>query len=384
MLLDADTFDRARRRVSELPGQSGSVLKVRPEADGFATVDRRRRRAAGDSARRGGVDRHGRAGGDRPRSRRRRAGHDRPGRSLVGELALVEASARASRLASRRRAPAGCRESGVSTDRGRLRPTRAAIPGAAAADPADAQPRRADGERLALGQCPLCAQRRARFLERCGDGSLLRPPREKPRRSAVRSSAGSGAIASRSRRTASRWMSIGAGSGFGAAGVQALARSSNETRGWVYPGTAGAERVSDNAPLGLWPGAGDGRARPPLARAHPLLDDGVISTAGSSIFGRTLAYGSVEARRWLERPALIRIAPAGFVDVARASRRGAGGRRSGAGRCWRGCADQGSGRGRCAPRRRRARAARWRDRRHPRVDAVTCSAKPLGKRSSLG
>ena len=83
--------------------------------------------------------------------------------------------------------------------------------------------------------------------------------------------------------------------------------------------------MSDNAPLGLWPGAGDGRARPPLARAHPLLDDGVISTAGLSIFGRTLAYGSVEARRWLERPALIRIAPAGFVDIARASRRGAGG-----------------------------------------------------------
>src|SRR6185436_20759572 len=39
MLLDADTFDRARRRVSELPGQAGSVLEVRPQADGFATVD---------------------------------------------------------------------------------------------------------------------------------------------------------------------------------------------------------------------------------------------------------------------------------------------------------------------------------------------------------
>src|SRR6185436_15244617 len=39
MLLDADTFNRARRRMSELPGQSGAVLTVRPEADGFATVD---------------------------------------------------------------------------------------------------------------------------------------------------------------------------------------------------------------------------------------------------------------------------------------------------------------------------------------------------------
>jgi hypothetical protein len=33
----------------------------------------------------------------------------------------------------------------------------------------------------------------------------------------------------------------------------------------------------------------------------------------------------VEAQRWFERPSIVRIAPAAFVDVARASRRGAAG-----------------------------------------------------------
>jgi hypothetical protein len=124
---------------------------------------------------------------------------------------------------------------------------------------------------------------------------------------------------------ASRWLAIAGGGGFNSAGARALARSSNETRGWVFLGTGGAEHVSDEAPFGLWPGAGDGRARPPFVRAHPLLDDGVIAVAGSSVIGRTLAYGSGEAQRWLERPSLLRLAPAGFIDLARASRRAAAG-----------------------------------------------------------
>jgi len=95
----------------------------------------------------------------------------------------------------------------------------------------------------------------------------------------------------------SRWMSIGAGSGFGAAGVQALARSSNETRGWIYSGMAGAERVSDNAPLGLWPGAGDGRARPPLARAHPRAP--VMHIAGRWTHDRGFRLNLPRALAWL-------------------------------------------------------------------------------------
>jgi hypothetical protein len=93
----------------------------------------------------------------------------------------------------------------------------------------------------------------------------------------------------------------------------------------VYHAAAGAARVSSAAPLALWVGAGDGHARAPLLRAHPLLHDGVIELAGGSAFGRTLVDATIEARRWLDRPALLRVAVAGFVDIARASRRGGSG-----------------------------------------------------------
>jgi hypothetical protein len=96
-------------------------------------------------------------------------------------------------------------------------------------------------------------------------------------------------------------------------------------RGWVYQSAIGATSVSDAAPLAIWPGAGEGIARAALLRAHPLLHDGTIDLGGSSAFGRTLVNGTVEAQRWLDRPLLVRIGLAGFVDAARASRRAASG-----------------------------------------------------------
>ena len=39
MLLTAELFERARRRLGELPDRAATRLAVRPEADGFATVD---------------------------------------------------------------------------------------------------------------------------------------------------------------------------------------------------------------------------------------------------------------------------------------------------------------------------------------------------------
>src|SRR4029077_14022052 len=39
MMLTAGLFNRARRRRSELPDHATTRLAVRPEADGFATVD---------------------------------------------------------------------------------------------------------------------------------------------------------------------------------------------------------------------------------------------------------------------------------------------------------------------------------------------------------
>jgi hypothetical protein len=120
------------------------------------------------------------------------------------------------------------------------------------------------------------------------------------------------------------WIGVGSSEGFQAGGVRLDLQSSRDLRGWVAVGRVGFDRVSERAPLPLWPGAGDGHARVPLLRAHPLLDDGVIAVGPSSVFGRSLSYGTVEAQRWLDKPMLVRVGLAGFVDVARASRRVAG------------------------------------------------------------
>lgn len=152
-------------------------------------------------------------------------------------------------------------------------------------------------------------------------------PRDEPTQAATQAIAGSGSLEQRlladrvsMAGTFTRWTSVSAGPAFSTAGVTATARSSVEPRSWVVSGTIGAERVSDRAPIGLWPGAGAGQAREPLLRAHPLLEDGIIDATGPSVFGRTLAFGGVEVQRWLDGPALARVAIAGFTDIARATR----------------------------------------------------------------
>jgi hypothetical protein len=84
-------------------------------------------------------------------------------------------------------------------------------------------------------------------------------------------------------------------------------------------GGAGYLAATPTAPASIWPGADTGHARPVLLRAHPLLDDGVIE---GGVFGRRVGFASVEAQRWLKPIAhgLVRIAPAVFVDSARAAR----------------------------------------------------------------
>ena len=76
-------------------------------------------------------------------------------------------------------------------------------------------------------------------------------------------------------------------------------------------------RPATGAPLALWSGAGTGQGRDVLLRAHPLLHDGIIS---DGVFGRRIVHGGAEWRRWTEphgKP--IRLAPAIFVDAARAA-----------------------------------------------------------------
>jgi hypothetical protein len=112
---------------------------------------------------------------------------------------------------------------------------------------------------------------------------------------------------------AGRW--LGAGNGW-IVGMAADWRSKTENTGAVWMTRAGMESASARAPLALWPGAGTGHGRGELLRAHPLLDDGAI---GDGVFGRQLVHAHAEWRRW-GRPVyrVVRLAPAAFVDVARA------------------------------------------------------------------
>jgi hypothetical protein len=112
-----------------------------------------------------------------------------------------------------------------------------------------------------------------------------------------------------------RWR--GTGLSFGGADVAARWRSSGRSTGAVWRADTGFQAVSAGSPASIWPGADTGHARETLLRAHPLLDDGVIR---GGVFGRRIGFATLEVQRWLEPGRWpIRIAPAAFVDVARAS-----------------------------------------------------------------
>jgi hypothetical protein len=106
---------------------------------------------------------------------------------------------------------------------------------------------------------------------------------------------------------------------FTTADAQAVWRSSAAPAGTVWIAGGGYQLASSTAPASLWPGADTGHARGVLLRAHPLLDDGIIE---GGVFGRRIAHASLEVQRWIQPPRLrlLRIAPAAFVDLARARR----------------------------------------------------------------
>jgi hypothetical protein len=82
--------------------------------------------------------------------------------------------------------------------------------------------------------------------------------------------------------------------------------------------TAGATTVTDAAPLDLWPAGDTGQARPVLARAHPVLDNGLMKVGR---LGRTIVFGSTEAQYWWKAPGLSRVGAAAFVDAIRTMKR---------------------------------------------------------------
>ena len=101
--------------------------------------------------------------------------------------------------------------------------------------------------------------------------------------------------------------------------VEVGIRSATRHEGLTWIAGGAVDLVSSRAPLALWSGAGTGQGRRHLLRAHPLLDDGRLT---GDVFGRRVYAATVEGRAWLPPIfRLLRIAPAAFVDIARAEER---------------------------------------------------------------
>lgn len=311
MLLTADVFRRARRRLGELPDHATTRLAVRPEADGFATVD-----------------------------------------VVVAELAAIPRGAvewigAAARTAANREiavsVPGASGQGEVWSANWRWWSNRPAVGVGFAAPRVRGLPGvwRFEGswqsDTYGGAQATRTVESRTRGALTVSDwlsGSVRYAVTSgfdswNGGRKSVSVGGALERMVFRDRLSlsidATQWAALAGWRGFGAVGARAIARSSTDTHGWVTRGAVGVERVSDAAPFGVWPGAGEGQVRAPLLRAHPLLADGVVDLTPSSAFGRTLAFGSAEAQRWLERGSLVRLGAAGFADVARASRQAAGG-----------------------------------------------------------
>ena len=306
MLLTADIFDRARRRLSELPDRAATRLAVKPESDGFATVDvvvvelsaipRGAVEWAGAAARTAAnreidVSVPGISGQGDVWSAGWRWWSHRPG------VSVGFAAPRARRLPGVWRFDgswqsdtyAGAQESRIVESR--------THGGLTVSDWLPGGVRYA----VAMGVDAWTGGRKAASL-----GAAFEQAAFADRLSLSID--------------ATQWTPMTGGPAFHSAGARATARSSPGTRGWVTRGAIGFERVSDAAPFALWPAAGEGQVRAPLLRAHPLLSEGVVDLSAASAFGRTLAFGSAELQRWLERPSIVRVGIAGFADAARAAR----------------------------------------------------------------
>lgn len=113
------------------------------------------------------------------------------------------------------------------------------------------------------------------------------------------------------------WMPIGSGQRLARSGVRAAWRSTRDPGSGAWLVSANVTATSAGAPYDLWPGAGAGHARTPLLRAHPLLDEGVIT---GDVLGRWLAHGTVEYQHPLFAASAGAIRAAVFADTARAWR----------------------------------------------------------------
>jgi tetratricopeptide (TPR) repeat protein len=307
-LLTAEAFDRARRLLNELPDRADSRLTLRPEADGFASLDivlrERPARPRGSTewvaaSAQAGFDREisatipGATGQGEVWTAAWRWWEDRP------RVAVSFAAPRRGRL------PGVWRVDGswdtqtyalATMAAERLRESR--VHGAASFSSWMA------GSLRYSFTGGIDSWNGARRDALVGASLEHRSPRD------------SISIATE----ATRWIPLSGDRGFSSLAARVQLRAPAAAQRWEYRAGAGLERTTDTAPLALWGGAGEGRVRAPLLRAHPLLTGGIVNAGSDSAFGRTLMGGTVEARRWLDRPQLPQIGLAMFSDVARTSR----------------------------------------------------------------
>lgn len=114
---------------------------------------------------------------------------------------------------------------------------------------------------------------------------------------------------------ASAWTPGPSGRAFAATSATLAMRSTRESAQPVWTLSGGLASTTSGAPLDLWPGAGAGRVRLPLLRAHPLLHAGVV---GGTAFGRRLAHTTVEYEYPLPKLPAGVLRMAAFADTARA------------------------------------------------------------------
>ena len=111
------------------------------------------------------------------------------------------------------------------------------------------------------------------------------------------------------------WAPFAGGDRFATGGLRAAWRSSRDAMVPAWSAASGIAVASRVAPLALWQGAGTGQGRTELLRAHPLLDDDVVT---GPVFGRDVAHGSLEYARPVGHTLAGGLSIAAFVDGARA------------------------------------------------------------------